>query len=156
GLIAGTNAGLKIQRHEPLVLERSQGYIEVLIDDLVTKGTEEPYRMFTSRAEERLFLRHDNADQRLTSRGFDAGLVRAGRWLRYKEKLGLLNEAGLLATQTKLNGVPISQLFKRPAFAAANLPPDLLSVVPIAIWRLVETDFKYEGYAARQSNQNRQ
>jgi tRNA uridine 5-carboxymethylaminomethyl modification enzyme len=156
GLIAGANAALKLQGRSPLVLERSEAYIGVLIDDLVTKGTEEPYRMFTSRAEDRLFLRHDNADQRLTLRAFDVGLVGDGRWTRYKEKVRLLDQARLLAVQTKLNGLPIAQLFKRPEFGANDLPLELLSLLPIAIWQLVETDFKYEGYAARQSDQNRQ
>jgi tRNA uridine 5-carboxymethylaminomethyl modification enzyme len=156
GLIAGANAALKLQGGSPLVLERSEAYIGVLIDDLVTKGTEEPYRMFTSRAEDRLFLRHDNADQRLTPRAFDVGLVVDGRWTRYKEKVRLLDQARLLAVQTKLNGLPIAQLLKRPEFGANDLPLELLSLLPIAIWQLVETDFKYEGYAARQSDQNRQ
>ncbi|HSS18053.1 MAG TPA: tRNA uridine-5-carboxymethylaminomethyl(34) synthesis enzyme MnmG [Candidatus Dormibacteraeota bacterium] len=156
GLIAGANAALKLQGRSPLVLGRSEAYIGVLIDDLVTKGTEEPYRMFTSRAEDRLFLRHDNADQRLTPRAFDVGLVGDGRWTRYKEKVRLLDQARLLAVQAKLNGLPIAQLLKRPEFGANDLPLELLSLLPIAIWQLVETDFKYEGYAARQSDQNRQ
>src|SRR5580704_1637689 len=156
GLIAGANAALKLQGRSPLVLERSEAYMGVLIDDLVTKGTEEPYRMFTSRAEDRLFLRHDNADQRVTTRAFDVGLVGRGRWTRYKEKVRLLEQTRLLAAKTKLNGLPVSQLLKRPEFGANDLPLELLSLLPIAIWQLVETDFKYEGYAARQTDQNRQ
>ena len=155
GLIAGANAALKVQGRPPFVLARAQAYTGVLIDDLVTKGTEEPYRMFTSRAEDRLFLRHDNADQRLTESAFTAGLVKEARYARFQEKLRLLEQARSIATGTKLSGIPISQLFKRPDFTVRSLPREIHSFVPVAIWELVETDFKYEGYATRQSEQNR-
>src|SRR6266478_871673 len=156
GLVAGTNAALKVQNHSPFILNRREAYIGVLIDDLVTKGTEEPYRMFTSRAEDRLFLRHDNADQRLSERAFSVGLMSKDRHARFQEKVRLLEEARATAIRTKLEGVPISKLFKRPDFGVKNLPAEILSCVPTAIWEVIETDFKYEGYAARQSEQNRQ
>ena len=156
GLVAGTNAALKVQGRSPFILNRREAYIGVLIDDLVTKGTEEPYRMFTSRAEDRLFLRHDNADQRLTERAFNLGLVTKARYDRFQEKMRLLEEARVMAAETKLRGVPIAQLLKRPDFGVPQLPREIASSTPTAIWELVETDLKCEGYAARQLEQNRQ
>jgi tRNA uridine 5-carboxymethylaminomethyl modification enzyme len=98
GLMAGLNAALKIKNEEPLILDRTQAYIGVLIDDLVTKGVDEPYRMFTSRAEYRLLLRHDNADRRLGALGRRVGSVKNEDWNRLQAK-----EAGIAALQLQLN-----------------------------------------------------
>ena len=155
GLIAGTNAALKTQGRSPIVLDRSEAYIGVLVDDLVTRGTEEPYRMFTSRAEDRLFLRHDNADQRLTKRAFDAGLISKERWAHFQQKLELLGWVRQLAIDTKLGGIPLCQLLKRPDFGIPNLPEEIRTLAPAEIWETVGTDVKYEGYVSRQAEQNR-
>ncbi|MBO6246858.1 MAG: tRNA uridine-5-carboxymethylaminomethyl(34) synthesis enzyme MnmG, partial [Anaerovibrio sp.] len=103
GIIAGINAALKVQNKEPLILKRSDAYIGVLIDDLVTKGTSEPYRIMTSRAEYRLILRQDNADQRLTPLGRRVGLVKDDRWERFTQKMAVINETVDLLKERKLN-----------------------------------------------------
>ncbi|HAF31607.1 MAG TPA: tRNA uridine-5-carboxymethylaminomethyl(34) synthesis enzyme MnmG, partial [Anaerovibrio sp.] len=103
GIIAGINAALKVQNKEPLILKRSDAYIGVLIDDLVTKGTSEPYRIMTSRAEYRLILRQDNADQRLTPLGRRVGLVKDDRWERFTRKMAVINETVDLLKERKLN-----------------------------------------------------
>src|SRR5438874_393624 len=155
GLIAGSNAGLKVQDRSPIVLDRSEAYIGVVVGVLVKRGVEEPYRMFTSRAEDRLLLRHDNADQRLTKRAFDAGLVSKERWAHFQQKLELLGCVRRLAIDTKLGGIPLSQLLKRPDFGIPNLPEEVRTLAPAEIWETIETDVKYEGYLSRQAEQNR-
>ena len=155
GLIAGANAALKIKGRDSLTIDRSEGYIGVLIDDLVTKGTEEPYRMFTSRAENRLQLRQDNADQRLTPRAFASGLIDQARWAVFQRKMQLLENARIFAREKTTDGVSLGQLLKRPDYRCTDLPEVAHSLASLDIWELIETEFKYEGYAARQSEQNR-
>ncbi|MDQ6911511.1 MAG: tRNA uridine-5-carboxymethylaminomethyl(34) synthesis enzyme MnmG [Verrucomicrobiota bacterium] len=156
GLIAGTNAALKVLGRSPFVLSRSEAYAGVLIDDLVTKGTDEPYRMFTSRAEDRLSLRHDNADQRLTPRGRECGLVDDERWTCYLEKTESVRMLRESILGTRLNGETLEQQLRKPEFRFDSLPEEFQNFAPREIWDLVEADLKYEGYVRRQQNQNRQ
>src|SRR5690606_26226521 len=103
GLMAGINAGLKVQGKEPFVLKRNEAYIGVLIDDLITKGTYEPYRLLTSRAEHRLLLRHDNADLRLRHYGYKLGLIDEARYQKFLNKKVAIDHLLNLARKTKVN-----------------------------------------------------
>jgi tRNA uridine 5-carboxymethylaminomethyl modification enzyme len=154
GLVAGTNAALKVRSRAPFVLSRGEAYIGVLIDDLVTQGTDEPYRLFTSRAEQRLTLRHDNADQRLTERGFHIGLVDSTRWKDFSEKRSALQKLRENTGKIRVGGELISHLMKRVDFALGWLPPEIASTAPEELWELAVADAKCEGYIRRQMTNN--
>lgn len=124
GLIAGINAVLNLDGKEPFILDRSDGYIGVLIDDLVTKSTEEPYRMFTSRAEYRLLLRQDNADMRLTDAGYKAGLVSEERYRRFNVKRNKIKTEILRLKKTAIQNMSLAQILRRPEYRY----PDILEI----------------------------
>jgi len=152
GLVAGINAARQVQGKPPLILGRDQSYIGVLIDDLVTKGTEEPYRMFTSRAEHRLLLRHDNADLRLTEIGHEIGLATSERVSRLHAKQKALAETRHLLETIKRDGQSWSHLLKRPDTTWTDLPEPFQSIDPEVASQL-ETEIKYEGYLRREQAQ---
>ena len=149
GLIAGINAARQVQGRAPLILRRDQAYLGVLIDDLVTKGTEEPYRMFTSRAEHRLSLRHDNADLRLTGIGAEMGLASTARVEKLRAKQEALAETRRLLASTKHEGQTWAHLLKRPDVAWENLPSPF-AAVDAEVSSQLETEIKYEGYLKRE------
>lgn len=154
GLIAGANAALKVSGRPPFILTRKEAYIGVLIDDLITYGTDEPYRMFTSRAEERLSLRHDNADQRLTPKGYEVGLVDAHRHSIFQAKAQALGELRRQVETVTVDGKPLASLLRMPEFRLTSMPTPIQELASPEVWELVETDLKYEGYVQRQTAQN--
>ncbi len=155
GLIAGANAALKVAGKPSFVPTRSEAYIGVMIDDLVTKGVIEPYRMFTSRAEHRLLLRHDNADLRLTERAAAAGLIDAERIQQTLNKEEEIAAAVQLLETTRKEGLTWAQWMRRPENVASGLPDEVRLAIPKRVLSLVETQIKYAGYIRRQEDEVR-
>lgn len=153
GLIAGINAARSLRGEGDFILSRSEAYIGVLIDDLVTRGTPEPYRMFTSRAEYRLLLRQDTADLRLCPHAIAAGLLPEAKKQRFLEKQSALAELRGQLPKIRHEGCTLETWLRRPECHADQLPPEILGSTPPAWWDLIETDCKYEGYIQRQEDQ---
>jgi tRNA uridine 5-carboxymethylaminomethyl modification enzyme len=150
GMLAGINAALKLQGKPAYIPKRSEAYLGVMVDDLVTKGVSEPYRMFTSRAEYRLLLRQDNCDLRLTPGAAALGIVSEERARRTREKADALAAAHKIARDTNIDGLRIEKWIRRPENTWQKLPEDLRAKFQPAIWDLMETDLKYSGYLDRQ------
>jgi tRNA uridine 5-carboxymethylaminomethyl modification enzyme len=172
GLLAGINAALKVQERESLIIGRDQGYLGVLVDDLVNLGAKEPYRMFTSRAEYRLLLREDNADQRLSELGHRVGLLPAARWERYCAKLAALATGAARLREVRVapgareviarlgleglqNGASLQELLRRPEIGLDDLLflDEALADLSAEVRSELETTVKYEGYIRRQQDQ---
>jgi tRNA uridine 5-carboxymethylaminomethyl modification enzyme len=157
GLIAGMNAAAKVLGREPVVLGRDQAYIGVMIDDLVTRPPDEPYRMFTSRAEYRLHLRTDNADVRLTPIGRRAGLVDDARWTAFERKRSAIDSLETALRICRMNGQSLLEHLRRPEVRLADLCADHSELgardLPAAVLEAVEIQAKYAGYLDRERRQ---
>jgi tRNA uridine 5-carboxymethylaminomethyl modification enzyme len=155
GLLAGINAALKLASQPPLIIDRSQGYLGVLIDDLVTKGVDEPYRMFTSRSEYRLLLRQDNADRRLTPVGRRIGLVNQDRWDRFEQHETEIVRASEQLDRLRHQGASFEEWLRRPEITWVQLEGMSAELAALMISPLakqqVEIETKYAGYIRRQT-----
>jgi tRNA uridine 5-carboxymethylaminomethyl modification enzyme len=155
GLIAGANAALALLEREPRIFDSNAAYIGVLVDDLVTAGVDEPYRMFTSRAEYRILLRQDNADRRLTPLAHAQGLVDADRWTRFCNKQKEIGRITSLVDETNVDGVNLAKFLRRPEVVwgdAVRQVPEL-GGIDVRLAQQVVFDLKYSGYAARQQTE---
>lgn len=153
GLMAGVNAVLKVHEEDPFILGRDEAYIGVMIDDLVTKGCTEPYRMFTSRAEYRLLLRQDNADIRLTHKAAERGMVTEERKQRTEEKIATLADAAEFIRATTYDRSRLDRWFRRSENNWQMLPEEIKQKYDAELWPIIETDFKYAGHLDRQQRQ---
>lgn len=152
GIIAGLNAGRKVRGQPPIVLSRDQAYIGVLIDDLVTKGTKEPYRMFTSMAEHRLLLRQDNADLRLGEVGFSTGLLSKNRYDRIVRKRARIEEELTRMKRQRSGSLTLEEMLRRPDMRYSDLPGANVDLEPEVVQQ-VEVEVKYRGYIERQHSE---
>jgi tRNA uridine 5-carboxymethylaminomethyl modification enzyme len=151
GLVAGINAARRAQDRDPFTLSKEISYIGVLIEDLTTRGTDEPYRMFTSRAHNRLALREDNADLRLTEMGAAIGLVDEERLDGLRRKQEAIASLQTAIDALQVDGRPLRQALKDPRFTLSAIPPEILSIAPYSIWRHLLVEMKYAGYLAQQT-----